>query len=49
MTPQDKTERAIKMREIAETKNRLLGDEIRELAKLLERAADRQEREAGER
>ncbi len=45
MTPQDKRERALKLREIAVTKDRLLGDQVRELAKSLERAADEQERE----
>lgn len=48
VTPKNKRERARKLRELAATKSRVLGDEIRELARSLEKAADEQEREAGE-
>ena len=45
MTPRDKRERARKLRELARARSRILADEILELAKRLEQAADKQERD----
>lgn len=45
MTPQDKRERARKLRGIAASRSRVLATEILELARRLEQAADEQERD----
>lgn len=49
MTPENKRDRAKRLREIAATKHRQLADEILDLARRLESDADLQEREAGDR
>ncbi len=45
MRPQDKRERARKLREIAETRSSVLARALIEQARLLEDAADKQERD----
>ena len=47
MTPESKRERVRKLREVAATKSRFLAEEIIDLARRLEKAADDQEREEG--
>lgn len=47
MTPQDKRDRARRLRQIAATRNGVLAHDIIQEARRLEAAADQQERETG--